>query len=540
MRRTKPNASAFARPPRLTAAGSLLTAALASLPALALPDKTWVVAIGANHGIGADPLLVYAERDATEMAEELKVHGRVSSLRTTLITGEDATTVRRALQEVNARIREQSSGQPTALLVFYSGHGDAENLHIDGTTLGLDELKMLVQGSPASMRLLVIDACRSGTVTRVKGVTPAASFPIQVVSEAAPEGMAIITSSAANESSQESDQLRGSFFTHHFINAMRGAADEDGDGRVTLDEAYAYAYAQTLRSSGQTMSLQHPTYSWSVKGRDPLILSRPGETHGQLGRLRLHGGASYLVMEKREGGPIVAELAAQGDHAAILLPAGHYFVQQREPAEFREYNVDLQVGKDTYLDDLPYRAVRYDQLVRMRGSPIQRTHGLMFLGGGRGQTIAGEGPTPQGTFGFGMDFDWASLGLRFRADTVTSTDVDSLSPRTHTELALGPTVFRYVDVGPVSFGFGLYVEGVRHFQTITTAGSASTREAWGAGFAGLVSFETQIGSGVALHLEAGPMSDLFPEAQTQNGTQSGTVLASPLTWWAAGGIVWRL
>jgi uncharacterized caspase-like protein len=75
-----------------------------------------------------------------------------------------------------------------------------------------------------------------------------------------------------DESSQESDRLRGSFFSHHLVNALRGAADRNGDGRITLAEAYEYTHAQTLRASVQTVSLQHPTYAYDVKGSgDPLL-----------------------------------------------------------------------------------------------------------------------------------------------------------------------------------------------------------------------------------------------------------------------------
>jgi hypothetical protein len=42
-------------------------------------------------------------------------------------------------------------------------------------------------------------------------------------------GTAILSSSTADETSQESDRLRGSFFSHHLVNALRGAADRDGD-----------------------------------------------------------------------------------------------------------------------------------------------------------------------------------------------------------------------------------------------------------------------------------------------------------------------
>ena len=98
---------------------------------------------------------------------------------------------------------------------------EADALHLGGTRLDFDELRGLVEGSPANLRLLVVDACRSGGVSRVKGVKKAKAFNIDLKDNTAAEGVAIMTSSAAGESSQESDRLRGSFFSHHLINALR-------------------------------------------------------------------------------------------------------------------------------------------------------------------------------------------------------------------------------------------------------------------------------------------------------------------------------
>jgi hypothetical protein len=534
-----PSAATIARGPllRALACAALLCALLAPLRAHGLPANTWLIVIGENHGLAGDVELLYAERDAREFADAFRQHARVSSRLTTVLLGEQADAVRRTLQEVNASIRMRAMQNPAALIVYYSGHADAESLHLDGTAFSLEELKTIVEGSPAAMRILIVDACRSGTLSRVKGVSAAPSFPIDVQSEVAPEGMAIITSSAANEFSQESDQLRGSFFTHHFINAIRGAADRDGDGKVTLNEAYAYAYDQTLRSSGQTVQLQHPTYAWSVKGRDDLVLSVPGETQGRLGRLKLIGGASYLIMERKDGGPLVAELSPQGGNPSLLLPAGHYFVQRREPAEFREYDVNLYAGNEADLAGLPYRAVRYDQLVRRRGSPVRRTQGLTLLSGIQGQTLPGEGITPQLIVGYGIDFDWGSLGLRLRGSTIEDGGVDDELPRRHTQAGLGLTVQRYVDVGPVSLAFGLLAEGVRHFQTFT--GGVPERDSWGAGFGGIISGEANIGEGFAVRVEGGPMTEIFQSAVVANGAQTGSQLATPFTFWLAGGLLWR-
>ncbi|HEX8438550.1 caspase family protein [Archangium sp.] len=518
----------------------LLLTVLVPLTARALPEHTWVVAIGHNDGARDEVSLLYAEQDARVVSDVLREHGGVSSRRMLLLLGEDAATVRRTLQEVNATIRAQAGeGHPTALVVFYSGHADAASLHLGGSELPLDELKTLVEGSPAGVRLLVLDACRSGTVTRVKGVNAAESFHITLRDEVATEGLAIITSSGAGESSQESDRLRGSFFTHHLVNALRGAADHDDDGKVTLAEAYGYTYDQTLRSSGQTVALQHPTYSWEVKGRDELVLSKPAEPRSRTGRLRLGEAALYLIMEGKQGGPVVAEVTPQGQRRELSLPAGNYFVQQRKSDEYREYQVSLTTGGLVELAALPYETVRYDRLVRRRGGPKSYSHNLSLLGGMRGQMLAGEGTTPQLHLGYGLDFEWGSVGLRLRGMTVRGTGTDGLLTRHHEEFGLGLTLLRFVDLEPVSVAFGLFVEGVLHQQRFDTSRSIQDRRGWGAGYGGILLVEKHLGAGLALRLEGGPVSGLFQRAVTQGGVEVNHELVTPLTWWGSGGIVWR-
>jgi hypothetical protein len=518
----------------------LVLGLLVPFTARALPERTWVVSVGHNDGAADEVSLLYAEQDARTVVDVLREYGKVSSRRTLLLMGEDAASVRRALQEVNATIRAQANeGHPTALVVFYSGHADATSLHLGGTELPLEELKTLVEGSPAGVRLLVLDACRSGTVTRVKGVAAAESFAITLRDEVATEGLAIITSSAAGEASQESDRLRGSFFTHHMVNALRGAADHDDDGHVTLTEAYGYTYAQTLRSSGQTLALQHPTYSWEVKGRGELVLSTPAETRGRTARLRLGEAAQYLIMEGRQGGPVVAEVTPQGQRRELALPAGSYFVQQRKKDEYREFQVALTAGAVVELATLPYETVRYDRLVRRRGGPKAYAHNLSVLAGARGQMLAGEGSTPQLQLGYGRDFEWGSVGVRLRGMTVGTLGAGGLLAHRHDELGLGVSVLRFVDLDSVSVAFGLFVEGVLHRQRFDTERLASDRRALGAGYGGILLVERHLGGGVALRAEGGPVSGLFPRSEVRAGEEVGRVLTTPLTWWANGGLVWR-
>ena len=68
---------------------------------------------------------------------------------------------------------ERARGTPsTTLVVFYSGHADAASLHLGGTELPLDELRQLATSAPASVKLLIIDACRTpiGRAHKEKGI----------------------------------------------------------------------------------------------------------------------------------------------------------------------------------------------------------------------------------------------------------------------------------------------------------------------------------------------------------------------------------
>lgn len=70
----------------------------------------------------------------------------------------------------------------------------------------------------------------------------------------ATSGEAVLTSSAAHEQALESREIRASFFSHHFVSGLRGATGSSGDGRVTIGEAYRYAFVNTLLATSNTLT----------------------------------------------------------------------------------------------------------------------------------------------------------------------------------------------------------------------------------------------------------------------------------------------
>jgi hypothetical protein len=335
------------------------------------------VVIGNDQGDADEVRLRYAEEDAAKVHRVLRDLGGFRPEDMILLRGESTETVRRALIRVNDRLRTEGD-QRGMLVVYYSGHADAGALHLGGSRFAIEEVESLVRGSPARARVLIVDACRSGALTRVKGGVPGPAFDINVrlrQTEAGGEGAVFLTSSAANEDAQESDGLRGSFFTHFLVSGLVGAADADGDQRVTLAEAYAYAYAGTLRASSRTLvGPQHPTFSYELRGREEIVLTnldaQPGRPTGQLA---LPAGRRFLVMQDGPEGSVIAETGEKASRLSI--PPGRYFVRGRGGTDLVEGPVLVRAGAETAVDEGRLERVAYARLVRKGGDAPERVRG---------------------------------------------------------------------------------------------------------------------------------------------------------------------
>jgi hypothetical protein len=138
------------------------------------------------------------------------------------------------------------------------------------------------------------------------------------------KGLAIMASSSPQELSQESDELHGSYFTHHLVTGLRGAGDADGDGRVSLDEAYRYAYRRTLASTARTqVGEQHVTLETDLAGQGDVPVTYPADARAQL---ELPGPLDARVLvQRRPGGSVVAEVQkAPGAALRLAFVAGSY------------------------------------------------------------------------------------------------------------------------------------------------------------------------------------------------------------------------
>lgn len=318
-----------------------------SLPARA-GDAAQVVSfalvIGSNRPGKGQEALSFAKQDADRFGTVLRELGGFPSGRVTALYDPTPEGIRGALAKMKAQVsKHAAAGEQTAFVFYYSGHARSSALNLGHEEMPLTEIRALIGQVPAQLTLVVLDACQTGAYTKVKGVTPAADFSHNSVAGLNQEGTVVIASSAASELAQESERLRGSFFTHHLVAALRGAADANEDGLVTLDEAYRYAYNRTLVDTSKTaVGKQHVTLETDLRGKGETVLSRPGTATAWL-TLPREMSAETLIYRASDR-QVLAEVHKASDRPMRLaLPPASYEIVVRQGE--RGFQCRTAIGK---------------------------------------------------------------------------------------------------------------------------------------------------------------------------------------------------
>jgi hypothetical protein len=151
------------------------------------------------------------------------------------------------------------------------------------------------------------------------------------------EGSALIASSSGSESAHESDALGGSFFTHHFAAALRGAGDERHRGEVTLTEAFEYARQQTVRETARRAAEpQHPSFAINLKGRQDLVLAQVTSSPSSLA---VEQDAGPIELVHLGTGLRLLELPPGRRQVTVAVPPGTYLVRRIDPSGVRSREV---------------------------------------------------------------------------------------------------------------------------------------------------------------------------------------------------------
>ncbi|MEJ7602672.1 MAG: caspase family protein [Kofleriaceae bacterium] len=288
--------------------------------------RRYALVIGSNTGGGTvRDKLRYAGKDAAKIADVLQQLGGVSQVDLTLLSEPDGGALDRAFDGLLKRVRdERKRGQRVELVVYYSGHADDTGILLSGTRYDYARLRQRIIAIPADVHIAIVDSCASGSFTRIKGGVKVPPFLRDSSNQVA--GFAFLSSSSADEDAQESDRIGASFFTYFFVAALRGAADRNRDGKITLTEAYQFSYEHTLgRTQNTVHGPQHPAYDMHLSGTGDVVITDLRTTDSALVLPAALRGRVTIVDKT---GRVAVELTKQaGETLSLALPNQTYTVR---------------------------------------------------------------------------------------------------------------------------------------------------------------------------------------------------------------------
>lgn len=321
----------------------ILAALLLATPALAKTERIAVV-VGNRAGDASRPELRHAHEDALSFAAVFEQLGQTTELE--LLLEQDAAALERVFDGLVHRTRDRD----VELVFYYSGHADDTALLLGPTRYPFSALKERLQSLPVRLYIAIVDACHSGGLVRRKGAVTVAIDEVEAGPARDQQGGVLITSAAPRESAFESDELEASVFSSALVSGLRGAADDSGDGRVSLEEAYRYAYELTVaRTAGSLLGAQHPSFDWSVRGRDQLVLTWLEHAESALVLPRESEGLYVVRSTDRR---VVGQFQkSAGRPMRVALGPGTYQVSRRHADQSASQELRVERGATLTLDE---------------------------------------------------------------------------------------------------------------------------------------------------------------------------------------------
>ncbi len=235
---------------------------LSAQPVSGGKGNTYALVVGISTYSDADiPQLQYANRDAEIFADYLKspAGGAVPAENIQLLVNEQATSG--TLYNAIYQLRKTCS-KGDLVYFYFSGHGDLENvtMYKNGFLICynspstnyvgfafsieyLNEIANTLSVETQANVVLITDACHSGKLagSNFKG-NQFVGEQLRAVKNAEKNKEIRITSCNINQLSNENAEWGGGrgVFSYYLVNGLKGLADKQKDGIVTLDEIKVY------------------------------------------------------------------------------------------------------------------------------------------------------------------------------------------------------------------------------------------------------------------------------------------------------------
>jgi uncharacterized caspase-like protein len=267
------------------------------VPPPVVPDR-WAVVIGVgNYEHPEIPRLRYSVPDAEAMYQFLIGPAGFEKEHILLLT--DKTEKRPTLQNIKRALGTflaRSARRDDTVVIFFAGHGapevDPRGIEADGlakylvpmdadcddlfsTALPMDDIHAIFARIESARVVVFLDTCYSGAAggrTFASKKTRAGDVDelfLERLTRA--RGRAIITASRPTEVSIELPELGHGIITYYLVQGLKGAADLNRDGIVSLQELYEYVEQQVTQKSRAVGGKQHPVMKGELEGVLPLV-----------------------------------------------------------------------------------------------------------------------------------------------------------------------------------------------------------------------------------------------------------------------------
>lgn len=247
----------------------------------------WGLAIGVSKYTSTSISLRYADQDALKLKKFFQSHKGTSfsEVHFKTLANEDVTR-NSIIESISSHLGKAAPND--VVFIFLAGHGikhrqsgsyyfmpsdsDFNNLLSTGLRMSDFEESIRILSQNVDKIIVAMDTCHSGALevgTRNMGSSEDLAAAISAAS-----GLFILSASKADEVSLESDKFKldpdftgHGAFTYALVKGMRGEADYDRDGYVSLNEMFQYVSRYVPRlTDGQ----QHPYFR--MQGTDlPLL-----------------------------------------------------------------------------------------------------------------------------------------------------------------------------------------------------------------------------------------------------------------------------
>ncbi|MEM8723491.1 MAG: caspase family protein [Cyanobacteria bacterium P01_G01_bin.39] len=256
--------------------------------------EKWAVIVGISEYKHQPWNLNYAHRDAEELHKLLLTEngGNFKQENIRLLTNREATK-----RNIEIALHDflHKPDKNDLVILYFACHGvpnpkrpnnklyllayDTEPERIAATGLRMREIDDALRDTLIADKVIILaDTCHSGGIGGNLGnrsVSDHSEYVNKYLKSlgTAQPGVALLTSAEAREVSREDKKWGGGHgvFTHFVLEGMRGKADTNNDGIVTVGELFEYVRKNVKRSTGD---LQHPSIGTNQYDRNlPLAIN---------------------------------------------------------------------------------------------------------------------------------------------------------------------------------------------------------------------------------------------------------------------------